>query len=308
LNVPTSLLTDESFTYRWLSTNSIFVVREASQGEYQALKVDLPSGETTPLTGLDGLFQGHEKRSDPFRWALSPNASWILVQVSSLANTTYVASPLDGSRRLTRSSPGDVNQFMWMRNGQGWFELVHGTTNWTVRLHRLDSPEVKEVSVESSADSTRYSLKGIAANGSLLATESHPGNSPWNVDLVQIDVNSNPAKLMRVSVALPRRTIGFDLFVSPDGERLGWDLEFERSRLSEPRLSRQFPYVDFEKVRTSALWASKIDGRQMREVGHLKLGALIYTAGWTPDGQYFGFGYLTFGEEPFQTYWTVPVE
>jgi hypothetical protein len=98
-----------------------------------------------------------------------------------------------------------------------------------------------------------------------------------------------------------------DLFVSPDGERLGWHLSFERSRLSEPRLAGQFPFVDFEKVHTSALWASKIDGSQMREVGHLKLGASIPIAGWTPDSQHFDFGYLNLAEEQFQL-WTVPVE
>jgi hypothetical protein len=311
LNIPTGLLTDESFTYRWLSTNSIFGVREASQGEYEPLKVDLPSGKTTSLTGLDALFQGHEKRSDVVRWSLSPEASWILVQVSLRTNTTYLASSLDGSQIPTRSSPGFPNEFTWMRNGEGWFELVGQRTNWAVRLHRLDSPEFKEISVKLPAGSTRYWIKGVAANGSVLVTGTQPRKFPRIVDLFQIDLNSNPARLARVSVLLPRRANLFDLFVSPDGERLGWHLGFERSRLSEPRFSKQFPYVDFEKVHTSALWVSKIDGSQMREIGRLKRGSLISNAGWMPDSRHFDFGYLNIAGDPsqtFWTFWTVPVE
>jgi len=308
LNIPSSLLADDSFTYRWLSTNSIFAVREASQGEYQALKVDLPSGETTPFTGLDALFQGHEKRSDSVLWALSPNASWILVQVSSRFNTTYVASTLDGSQKVTRSSPIGLNQCMWMRNGQGWFELMVQTTNWAVRLHRLDSLEFKQVSVDLPASSTYYWLRGVAANGSLLAFKSEPGVSSRIVDLVQIDLSTNPARLMRVSVALPRKASLLELFVSPDGERLGWHLVFKRSRLSEPRLSRKFPFVDFETDSNDALWVSKIDGSQMREVGHVNPYSKVSTVGWTPDGQHFSFVYLNLDEEPFHGFWAVPVQ
>jgi hypothetical protein len=309
LNVPTSLLADESFTYRWLSTNSIFAVRETSQGEYQALKVDLASGKTTPFTGLDALFQGHEKRSNPFRWALSPNASWVLIQICSPSNSTYFASTLDGSGSLTRSSPGIRNQFMWTRDSQGWFELVEQRTrtNLAVRIHRLDTSQFKEVSVTLPTGSRRYWLEAVAANGSLLAYESQLGDPSRIVELNQIDLSSNPARLMRLPATLPRRAILLDLFVSPDGERLGWLLSFERSRLSKPRLAGQFPFVDFEKVHTSALWVSKIDGSQMREVGHLKLGASISIAGWTPDGQHFDFGYLNLAMEQFQL-WTVPVE
>jgi CDP-diacylglycerol--glycerol-3-phosphate 3-phosphatidyltransferase len=310
LNIPSSLLTDDSFTYRWLSTNSIFAVREMSQDEYQPLKVDLPSGKTTPLPGLDALFQGHEKRSDTFRWALSPDASWILVQICSPSNSAYLASTLDGSGSLTRSSPGVRNQFMWMRNNQGWFELVEQRTNLAVRLHRLDTSECKEISVTlppRSSSSSRYLLEAVTADGSLLAIESQSGNLSGIVELVQIDLGSNPARLMRLPAALPRRANLLDLFVSPDGERLGWLLSFQRSRLSEPRFAGHFPFVDFEKAHTSALWVSRIDGSEMREVGHLKLRASISIAGWTPDGQNFDFGYLNLAEDQFQL-WTVPVE
>ncbi|MEO8429683.1 MAG: hypothetical protein ABI651_21540 [Verrucomicrobiota bacterium] len=268
----------------------------------------VPSGEITPLSALAALFQGHEKRSDPVRWALSPNASWLLVQVSSPSNTTYVASTLDGSRSLTRSSPGGSNQFMWMANGQGWFEVVEQRTNWVVRLHRLDSSEFKEVSVELPADSTRYWRKVVAANGSLLAFETHSGGTSRSVDLVQIDLSFDPARLVRDSVALPRPASVSALFVSPDGERLAWHLVFKHSRLSGPRFSRQFPFVDFEKVYNSGLWVSKIDGSQMREVGPVKPHRGISAAGWTPDGQHLGFVYLNLAEEPIQTLWTVSVE
>jgi hypothetical protein len=278
-----------------------------SQGEYQPLKVDLPSGKTTPLPGLDALFQGHEKRSNPFRWALSPNSSWVLIQICSPSNSTYLASTLDGSGSLTRSSPGIRNQFMWMRDNQGWFELVEQRTGLAVRLHRLDTSEFKEISVTLPPRSSRYWLEAVTANGSLLAIGSQSGNLSGIVELVQIDLSSNPARLMRLPATLPRRANLLDLFVSPDGERLGWLLSFERSRLSEPRFAGQFPFVDFAKVYTSALWASKIDGSQMREVGHLKLGASISLAGWTPDGQHFDFGYMNLAEEQFQL-WTVPVE
>ena len=141
-------------------------------------------------------------------------------------------------------------------------------------------------------------------------TGSQPRKSS-RIDLFQIDLNSNPARLTRVSVSLPRKAYLSDLFVSPDGERLGWHLWFERSRLSKPRFSKQFPYVDFEKIQTSALWVSKIDGSRMREIGRLKLGSLISNAGWMPDGQHFDFGYLNLAGDPSQTlwtFWTVPVE
>jgi len=111
---------------------------------------------------------------------------------------------------------------------------------------------------------------------------------------------------MRVSVALPRRANLLDLFVSPYSDRLGWHLAFQRSRLSRPRFSSQFPFVEFEKVFIDALWVSTIDGSQMREVGHVKPPSIISTAGWTPDGQHFDFGY--FAGEPIQTLWTVPVD
>ena len=128
------------------------------------------------------------------------------------------------------------------------------------------------------------------------------------VALVQIDLSSHPAPLMRVSVVLPRRANLSNLFISPDGERLIWHLVFNRSRLSEPRLSRKSPFVDFETDYNDALWVSKIDGSQMREVGHVKPYSKVSTVGWTPDGQHFSFVYLNLDEEPFHAFWTVPVQ
>ena len=77
-------------------------------------------------------------------------------------------------------------------------------------------------------------------------------------------------------------------FLSPHGDRLAWVMVFNR-RIPKISFQRQDPYFVVEPVFSTVVCLSRLDGSNIRVLGHLQSGREISRVTWMPDGRRLSF-------------------
>ncbi len=280
--------------YEWLSPDEILYLREASQGDYAAIRAHVVTGVETSLTGLEPFLTGHEKRSEHFAWTVSPNGRWLMLMKDLETNSLRLAVTLDGTQERTWFTEQDKQYFWWMPDNQGWVELSmrtklnnQGNRVSHFHIYRMSSPDVNTVAV----DWTKYGyMLGLSASNLLVLEGKRAPVSPpgailiTNSATIPAPVSHGLPPVRELSAPeVPRREL-LDIIVSPQGDRLLCEF-LHQSHIPKFSLDRSFPFLNLSRRTSHELWTCSLDGSGLRKLVRFDVGADFGCLKWRPDGR-----------------------
>jgi len=298
----TTFAADEpSFGYAWLSESTIayqrgpaFYRRELRTGHESLVK-------GFPILSQAEYFGGRE------RVRFSPDGRWLLWN----NNGNLSARMVDGSKRLRwlgENHPSLMeavpDQPLWMPDSRRWVfpitkvsgrrfnlaALLMGSTDQPARIDRADL---------QGTDVDTWSIVGVRQDRLLLEliTNPHPHPPPVNsVELAEVGFGPKRTPLRRFTVRLPFTANVQQVEASPRSDRLIWLLRYEEIPVFQRLLRRLYPSYQVSSRNLLGLWISRLDGSQMREIGHIVTG-YPYTDDepqlfeWMPDDEHMSFVY-----------------
>jgi hypothetical protein len=313
--------------YLWRNNTTIIVFR--GDLRTQVLEglddLHLNTGHRFALEALNQKWQaisqfqaGADVRGWAIRWAaISPDRTWIVwsgqpVNVDGQGPGLMTFS-LFGSHwfnhNFAQSLVSEPNTVVWMPDSYGWIGLsdnaardrsdslfpgiAYYVDTHNARVFRLSHG----FTVLTTANAT-WVLLAHKPNGRMIVLRFDPGYHHVNdVQLAEIGKDRDKGAIRRWVVKMPGFAYAPEVELSPDGDRLIWNLSFmpDRSHDSHPGSG-----ADHNKSHNE-IWISKVDGSGMRRLDDLvyeqgasnTLGikANVYGVQWAPDGQRISFIY-----------------
>ncbi len=221
------------------------------------------------------------------RQRLSPNGEWLLVVDTStfdfVAQNTKTKQQIKWKHRVVsgvnRNLIDVAGYLLWMSDCRRWIELSRNRIDGGVTpvIHSLDGPDRKARKITTWSD---WPI-GVTPEGHLLcATHTQP-LIIWDYDL-----NPNPIPSQQHRVSLPTSDRIVEIEGSPDGKRIAYLVQENRTSSIPQWIARLLPLFARTDKKVFSVWISNVDGSKLRRIGYENVesaGALQ----WTPDGKKF---------------------
>ena len=308
----------EGSNYGWLSDHELIYFR----ADGNLWRHDTRTNAETVLLALTRQV----KSSIPFQTAhwlvTSPDGKWVLWGQSS-NNPLFVAS-IDGAKRLSWPSFEGSSEPHWLPDSQRWSQWLfgHGATWTRVDIHRVVAPHqsrsisalppgMKGLDVLSVQSEDRIVARTKDRETLLKSGPSGAGTIAMTYQIDYRDTQEVSVWSLHRQEALQHDTIHLpglvrDVKVSPHGDSVAWLVWRQNTSPVFKMLQRLFPTLKKDEHESLAIYNSKLDGSQMREIGRVDskpqpTGSLIDEMRWLPGGKSLSF-------IANDTLWTVPVE
>jgi hypothetical protein len=301
----------EGLTYAWLSDHELIYFRP----DGNLWRRDIKTGAETVLPALTRQV----KCSIPYEtihWLLpSPDGKWLMWGEAG-PSPLFITS-VDGARQF--SYPKGYSKAQWLPDSQRWSQWIgNDGTLWTqVDIHAVANPDQyrsvgalpaglrgldvlavrsEDVIIARTKDVEIAGKPSASAVTSYITFRDTQELSVWSLHSVK--------SLHQFTIHLP----GFvhAVKVSPQGDRVAWLLWRQNTSPVFKMLQRLFPTLKKDEHESLAIYTSKLDGSQMREIGWVDskpqpTGSLIEEMRWLPNGKNLSL-------IANDTLWTVPVE
>src|SRR5262249_53870750 len=119
-------------------------------------------------------------------------------------------------------------------------------------------------------------LVGISQEDRALYWDMDPPRDSRTIQILEQDLVDRAPALPERSILLPFQPTVLEIAVSPRGDSIAWLLEYQEDALIDSWMNRIYRAFQRQPRWRVGLWTSRIDGADMREVGH---------TGAPPDGQ-----------------------
>jgi hypothetical protein len=291
------------------ANSSVFMI--TSFGSPVAVLYDLKTGKETPLTALTRLFASTTDvdlyPSPDGKWALWPDKDGV------------AGATVDGKRQYRlREQSFQYGTALWLKDSRHWLHFLWNKDNTRIvqaHIHDIEAPDVVEKLPVTSPGPISESYPGITLAQDRLYVDrlhasNHPLNSPTELPIYECDLHAGAKPSHKYVVKMPPDTVIDDFVFSPRGDQIAWKLKLERVPPMARLLHRLYPRYSASPEHAVGLWVSDLDGRNLREIGHLDLhpAANSDTAEpepedvqWLPDGKRLSFLYK-------QALWIVPID
>jgi hypothetical protein len=281
----------------WCSTNEILVLRELNQGDFQMQKVNVYTGQTQILHGLDSFFQGHENRNERFGWKLSANGQWFFgLNYQAPKGFDLLTCRLDGTSASRWSST--ANDLVIRPDGSGWMEIETRQARSRVRSVSRVWHELSDITLPATHH--LVGAIGLTPGGRCLECWDVVQGTVTPITLYRFNLD-DPARHPEVStIDVGHRACEVDgPQMSPHGDRIAWVFGFAREPVFAfvSRWLRNRPAVH----RTMGLWVCNTDGTGLREIARAEAQEAVFRPRWLPDGKHVSVLYR-------DALWVVPVD
>ena len=241
---------------------------------------------------------------------VSPDGRWF---VCSDRWGECLLAEVNGAHHYTYPSADSANyrSLLWMPDGHHWLEgYVNGGSASRLILHDTEHPQ-SSVSIPIRSEREQELFGSLEAAVSLqegisiVAPDHDTGGldvAPAGFDTpivltiswVSLDASARVRAEFRVNV--PGQIGHYRLRVSPQGNRIAWQVTALREDVGRRWMHRYLPFVREHLYRRTQVWVSRSDGSGMREIGSIieqpgeeKAGELFLQ--WLPGGRRLSFEY-----------------
>lgn len=262
-------------SYTWLSTYDVLV----SHGRGRIGIVDMRTGIERPLKGLDNAFLKRPELAQIVGqfpgWLISPDRQWLLTYTATPRGQIWVASTLDGGRIVEIPSP--LNQYplaIWDRNSRGFVQIASFGRLLFARHYSLDGPNVAaSIPIGRGARDVplhmpplrfndTYEPLGEFAQDYLLVANFSGYRGAARFLIYNLRAPHRPSPIY---FGLPPHAVPDEIEMSPNGNRIGWILDFQGGA-DDPRL-RRLPFMPIGPGHgLDEVWVSNLDGSDMHPI------------------------------------------
>ncbi len=277
-------------SYFWLSDTELFSIREVRRGAYESVRIDLTTGNVVREPGRSPIDAGQGAGDKAFCWTVSPDGKWIL-SISKARNDehNYIARRFDAARQVawTNHYDGSV-QPTWLGDSSGFIEWPVRDGVGYARVYWLDTGRTNEINLDAlPADALKRKQSFEQPNAMIISKMWREGSA---AEFIELKREGDGLTAKRYCLAPPAELARGEgrAFLSPRGDRLAWVVSFTR-RFPRIAFQRRDPYLIVEPVNSTVVCLSRLDGSDIRVLGHLKSGFDISRVNWTPDAHRLSF-------------------
>jgi hypothetical protein len=243
---------------------------------------------------------------------ISPNGRWVLCCDGTPNPSDKISAvELKTGRSMTWPVAGDCYHY-----GNGWLADSHRWLQWTTLpdgyliLHNIDHPQQNSHLAFADYKAERWKWPVVTSSDHLLfidRTTSHgdPSYLAWNgLKIREYSLLPAIKRLRSLRVSSPPGVVLQWAEISPNGEQILWQCTQTYISPIAAWLHRWIHRVPAEPQQRYGLWASRIDGSGMHEIGHINLSSdsdRLDSIQWLPDSKRVGFVYK-------DSLYTAPVE
>ena len=309
--------------YRWLSDHQFIIERwqkpvSPSQQPPGLYIYDIHTRKETFLRSLSQALEKANYGYNPNSLRISPDGTRLLW--FEFSDAVYGAC-FDGSHFFTFPAPRDQDnsnwiQVRWASDSRHWVVVrnQHGAIQGLV-YDGDPSHKPKVVPVTASDQSDLWDKIGIYDDDfyTPLILNDHflmckVGNQATRkVDVLDIRIGAHTTGLKTPSIQLPPDVGISEIAISPQGDRIAWNLTMPAAPKWVLALKRWVRHTHGEGEHVEGLWVSRIDGTEMREIGRREMKSdggsepRLYQLQWVPGSKRLSFMFDS-------ALYTVPVE
>lgn len=254
---------------------------------------------TKAIDELGGEVIDAENVSPDGRWLLR-SARWqdcLLAEVDGLRHTIYPSITGDDYRSL-----------IWTADSRYWLEIyVNGGTAHNVIWHDTQNPKLSRKLPFSGKEQYYGSIERILSSQQAVSI-IRPENEEKPPKVTVSEMSLEGKVIREYPVAVPQGSNEFQTQVSPNGDRIAWQVTSYNLDTRPRWVQRFFPFVPRRNEDITELWISNLDGSDMRNLGHIitprpetseETIPYMDSLKWLPDGKSLSFEYK-------DQLWTVP--
>jgi hypothetical protein len=241
---------------------------------------------------------------------VSPDGGWF---VCSSRWDTCLLSEVNGRHHYTYPSANDdaYRSLLWMPDGHHWLEnyVLNGESH-RLLLHDTEHPQ-SSISLPLAGKKELFGAlyavvspqEGIAVVDSDPPTDgidSAPVDplNPHVLTISRVALDAHTQPIAQYQVAVPSDTARYDLHVSPQGDRIAWQVTTIRADIWQRWLHRYLPFVRRKVQPRAEVWICNLDGSNMHEAGSIVEppaeddgSSLRLSLQWLPGGKRLSFEY-----------------
>jgi hypothetical protein len=256
----------------WLDTHRVFVVEETSSQRCTAFELDTNSGTRV---GFPGLNRTLSVPGSNCRWELSPDGKWMVALPWSVAPRTHWLISVE-SGNISARHPATYFAG-WLPDSSGW---IGGSTNKGSHQESLFLVQGGQTIYRPAPVAIPGVNLGLTASGDTWLGEYDPYS---RADLRLREIDGKTGRVRHVqSIALPPACLPSEINLSPDGNRLVWQVR-------PSPLSSLAALLGRRDVNT--IWLSSANGTRMKNLGALPVQYgtdydCDLSLNWLPDSQH----------------------
>jgi len=302
----------------WLSDHEVLFDRyEGAQHDDRVIyKRNIDTQQDTKLPGLTASRQELAAEVEDSQ-CISPDGKWFLC---SARWGRCLLAEVNGTRHYSYpdAEAGECyRDTLWLPDSRHWLER-YGVNSQTycVLLHDTQHPSLS-IRLPVAAHSTAARMEKVAMPDAAVVVDgpdqetndlgepvvraASPKTRQVSISLVPWRTGGRP--FARYSVSVPFGVRNDDLKISPDARYVAWKVTTQSTAPLQLWLHRYLPYLRFPKYRSTAIWASRIDGKDRHEIGHViettdaseenetLSESVLDELKWLPDGRHLSFEY-----------------
>jgi hypothetical protein len=290
--------------YFWASPESVFYFRHEEEVSPLLCRYDLKTEEESVYREVSKMWSDDGTYKKDIE--ISPDGEWVLwtgdYHPQDYSYHGNYGAKIDGSQKFHVGYGPETDigcgGWKWMPDSRH-FEEVTGRYDEATEEYTEQTYRIRSVERPQSADSVSRKQVGvysdrrthhwIANNRVILVDQDLSSKHGSRYHLEEIEVTTEPRRLHRWTVSLPNTIEREEMQIAPDGQHLAWIL-------FQPTKSKEF--------HEARVCISRMDGSQMREIGHMNVlplddGGSIsadvdsypHRLKWLPDGNRLSFLY-----------------
>jgi len=214
---------------------------------------------------------------------VSPDGRWF---VCSDRWGECLLAEVNGPHHYTYPSADSANyrSLLWMPDGHHWLEgYVNGGSASRLILHDTEHPGSNvSVPIRGKREQELFGTLNAAVSpqeGISIVSPDHDSDGPevtpaeddrshvLTVSRVSLDASATMREEHQVTV--PGRTGRYRLCVSPQGDRIAWQVMTLREDAGRKWLHRFLPFLKSAVQRQTEVWVSRLDGSHMQQIGYI---------------------------------------
>jgi hypothetical protein len=312
----------------WLSDHHLLLLAEGRDKEWPndskwtADLVDTNVGARVPVPRLSHVLS--EITGDPDEVQVSPDHQWLLWHSRQTGDGwgTAVAAKRDGTRSCSWDADRHSNLYWidnthWVEDERTHFPEGHERGSYGAEVRRLvlynvEVPQKKLKVLEHTPPARELQRRIDSVYRPTFDCRYEGYQTPTQISYLTIREQSSSGNdeehpLRSFRVTLPTEVYAASMTVSPQRQRVAYQLEFHRSSAFARLRHHFFSTYQVTEQKEIGLWTSRLDGSQMQEIGHIEIpphadiASQIEDLRWLPDEKHVSFTFKN-------ALYTVPVE
>lgn len=287
--------------YTWMPDDKYFFTLDRANGLIHAMRVSIETGQPIHYPQTESFLT--QWKQPVFPHLLSPDGRTLLVLIGASVKRGRIGTV---NLQSGQWHPGRQQEFPlgWLNDSYHWVGAIEREHSSYLILHNTHLPTNAGIDIGPLPGGD---FLGCTSHGNLLFATVREGASysenPVGLILTEYSLGLK-RQVHQYNVEAPGGTEISAIALSPQGDRLVWQVQLVKSNLRDwvnRNLETFWPGHTSSGTEEDALWVSKVDGSNLRELGRIEVqrpgtfdgppGSNLKQVRWTEDGLNVSFVY-----------------